>query len=38
MVEWNGLNDQDMPVGTGVYFVRMVSEKFNAVHKIMLMK
>ena len=38
IIEWNGTNDQNLPVGTGVYFVRMVSEKFNAVRKIMMMK
>ena len=37
-VEWNGLTDDNVPASSGIYFVRMISEKFNAVQKIMMMK
>lgn len=37
-VEWNGLNDENTVAPSGVYFVRMVSDKFSAVRKIMMMK
>jgi hypothetical protein len=36
--EWNGLTDDKQPAGSGVYFVRMTSESFVAVHKILMMK
>jgi len=36
--EWNGLTDDQQLAGSGVYFVRMVSESFVAVHKIVMMK
>jgi hypothetical protein len=37
-IEWNGLSDDGAATPSGVYFVRMVSEKFNAVQKIMMLK
>jgi hypothetical protein len=37
-VEWNGQSEDGAQVTSGVYFVRMVSEKFNAVRKIMMVK
>ncbi len=37
-IEWNGLSNDNSQVGSGIYFVRMVGEKFNAVRKIMMMK
>ncbi len=37
-VEWNGLNDDNAQVTSGVYFVRMASDKFSATRKIMMMK
>jgi hypothetical protein len=37
-IEWNGLANNQVPVSSGIYFVKMVSGKFNSVHKIMLMK
>jgi hypothetical protein len=37
-VVWNGLTDDNTTVSSGIYFLRMLSEKFNAVQKIMLMK
>ena len=37
-IEWNGLSDANTSVATGVYFVRMSSEKFTAVRKMMMMK
>jgi outer membrane protein assembly factor BamB len=33
-----GTTDDNTQVGSGIYFVRMLSGKFNAVRKIMLMK
>jgi len=45
--EWNGTNDQGMPVTSGVYFVRMsakgtgsdgLTESFSAVRKLVFMK
>jgi hypothetical protein len=37
-IEWNGLTEENTSAPSGVYFVRMVSEKFSAVRKIMMMK
>jgi hypothetical protein len=37
-IEWNGCTDNNTMAPSGVYFVRMMSEKFTAVHKIMMMK
>ena len=37
-VEWNGTDAQGLAVPTGMYFVRMTSEEFNTVRKIMLLK
>ncbi len=37
-VEWNGMADDQAPVTSGVYFIRMVSGSFNDIQKIMLMK
>ena len=37
-IEWDGLNETNNQVATGVYFVRMSSDKFTAVRKIMMMK
>jgi hypothetical protein len=37
-VEWNGLNENNEPASTGMYFVKMASGAFNAVQKIMMMK
>jgi len=37
-VEWNGQSEDGAQVTSGVYFVRMVSEKFNAIRKIMMVK
>jgi hypothetical protein len=37
-VEWNGLTDNNISIASGVYFIRMMSDKFNAVQKIMMMK
>jgi hypothetical protein len=36
--QWNGLTDDQQVAGSGVYFVRMTSESFSAVHKIIMMK
>ncbi len=37
-IEWNGTNSQGNVVPSGTYFVRMSSDSFNAVRKMMLMK
>jgi hypothetical protein len=37
-LEWNGCTDGNIPVGNGIYFVRMASRDFTAVNKIVLMK
>lgn len=37
-MEWNGLTDQETAATSGVYFIRMNGEKFNATQKIMMMK
>jgi hypothetical protein len=37
-LEWNGRDGNGMTVPTGMYFVRMSSDEFNAARKIMLMK
>jgi hypothetical protein len=37
-IEWNGLSDNQTTVSSGFYFVRMVSEKFTAIKKIMMVK
>ena len=38
LVEWNGQNASGQSVSSGMYFVRMTSEQFTAVRKVMLMK
>src|SRR5208283_3546677 len=35
-LEWNGYTADNAPAAGGVYFVRMESDKFTTVHKIML--
>ncbi len=37
-VEWTGVSEANTSVASGVYFVRMNSDRFNAVRKIMMMK
>ncbi|MBI5475254.1 MAG: T9SS type A sorting domain-containing protein [Ignavibacteriales bacterium] len=37
-IEWNGLTDENTTATSGVYFIRMISEKFNATQKIVMMK
>jgi hypothetical protein len=37
-VEWNGMNQAGLTVPSGTYFVRMISENYTKVQKIMLMK
>ncbi|HPG38752.1 MAG TPA: PKD domain-containing protein [bacterium] len=37
-VMWNGKNDQDMDVVSGIYFVRMKSASFKQVKQILLLK
>lgn len=38
VIQWNGLNNQGMPMPSGTYFVRMTADEFSAVQKIMMMK
>jgi len=38
LLEWNGRDASNMVVPTGMYFVRVSSDEFNAAQKIMLMK
>jgi flagellar hook assembly protein FlgD len=37
-LEWNGKDDQDRQVASGIYFSRLNSPEGNFVHKMMLMK
>ena len=37
-VEWNGVNEHGLTVPSGMYFVRMTSEQFSAVRKVMMLK
>jgi hypothetical protein len=37
-VEWNGANEHGLTVPSGMYFVRMTSEQFSAVRKVMMLK
>jgi hypothetical protein len=37
-VEWNGTNQAGLSVPSGTYFIRMISEDFTKVQKVMLMK
>jgi len=37
-VVWDGLNETGSRVATGIYFYRMVTEKFVKTHKMILMK
>ncbi|HLX13020.1 MAG TPA: FlgD immunoglobulin-like domain containing protein, partial [Bacteroidota bacterium] len=37
-IEWNGQDAKGLQVPTGMYFVRMTSDAFSSVRKIMLMK
>lgn len=36
--EWNGLTDDHIAAGGGIYFIRLTSEGFTATHKIALVK
>lgn len=37
-VVWNGVNHAGQPVGTGMYLVRLNSNKYTATQKVLLMK
>ncbi len=37
-VEWNGVNQHSLTVPSGMYFIRMTSDDFSAVRKVMLLK
>jgi hypothetical protein len=37
-IVWNGTDENDNPVASGVYFYRMVSDKHNEVKRMLLMK
>jgi flagellar hook assembly protein FlgD len=37
-VEWNGLNDVGVKVGSGVYFYKFQAEKFLDIKKMLLLK
>jgi len=37
-VVWNGRDDRDNPVGSGIYFYRMTTEDFQETRKMMLLK
>jgi len=37
-VIWNGVNHSGQPVGTGMYLVRLNSNKYSATQKVLLMK
>ena len=37
-VEWNGTNQAGLNVPSGTYFIRMISENYTKVQKVMLMK
>jgi len=36
--EWNGMTESNVPATSGIYFIRLLSDKFNAVQKIVMMK
>jgi hypothetical protein len=38
LVEWNGENAHGVSVSSGMYFIRMMSDQFTAIRKVMLMK
>ncbi len=37
-VEWNGRNDKEQLVGSGVYFYRLVERNFTQTRKMLLLK
>ncbi len=37
-IVWNGLDDENRPVSSGVYFYRMVSDEFQSTKKAIMMK
>jgi hypothetical protein len=37
-IEWNSTNSNGQAVASGMYFIRMASDDFNAVRKVLLMK
>lgn len=38
MVNWNGKNDLNNPVNSGIYFLKLTSEKFSSTKKMILLK
>ena len=37
-VEWNGRTEMNVEAGSGLYFIRMMSERFSAVNKVLMMR
>jgi flagellar hook assembly protein FlgD len=37
-IEWNGLTDENRVASSGIYILRVMSEKFNAYRRIILLK
>ncbi len=37
-VRWDGTNESGMPLGSGLYFARIIADKFTDVRKMILMK
>ncbi|MBA4313308.1 MAG: hypothetical protein C0417_11840 [Chlorobiaceae bacterium] len=38
IMEWNGLNDDNREVPSGIYFIKMTADKFNGMNKVVLLK
>ncbi|MBI5021193.1 MAG: lamin tail domain-containing protein [Ignavibacteriales bacterium] len=38
VLEWNGLSDDNRPATSGIYFIKMAADKFNAITKAVLLK
>jgi hypothetical protein len=37
-VQWDGVNDQGMPVASGLYFYRLTAQGFTETHKMLLLR
>ncbi len=37
-VEWNGVSESNIPMPTGMYFIRMTNEQYTGIQKVMMIK
>jgi len=37
-IEWDGTDDNDLPVSSGIYFYKMKTESFSSTRKMILLK